>query len=56
MFANCTSGNLVYDKIGEVEPKIITVILFILLGLKLKSKCTREKIYTVNSKDSVETA
>ena len=56
MFVNCTSDNPVYDTIGEIEPKIITVILFILLGLKLKSRCTREKIYTVNSKDSVETA
>lgn len=43
MGSNCTVERVIYENVEDTDMKFVLIILFILMGLKLRKKCKKDK-------------
>ena len=56
MFPNCTIEKIIYENIHELDSTLIIIILFILLGMKIRKKCKRARDLSDSHSGSIQTA
>ena len=56
MFPNCTIEKIIYENMHEMDSTFIIVILFIILGLKIRKRCKKVREYSDNNSGSIQNA